>query len=74
MRFVNDVLLRGHDTRRGLVTVSAIHLALFYTAYVLAGGFGQGLALIPGVAITFWPPAGIFLATLLLNPRGSWPW
>jgi PAS domain S-box-containing protein len=49
-------------------------LALFYAAYVLTGGLGQGLALIPGVAITFWPPAGVFLATLLLNPRSSWPW
>jgi len=49
-------------------------LALFYAAYVAAGGFGQGLAIIPGVAITFWPPAGIFLATLLLSPRSLWPW
>ncbi|HZP85737.1 MAG TPA: MASE1 domain-containing protein [Burkholderiales bacterium] len=50
------------------------YLALFYAAYVLAGGFGQGLALIPGIGITFWPPAGIFVATLLLNARGRWPW
>jgi PAS domain S-box-containing protein len=40
----------------------------------LAGGFGQGLALIPGVTITFWPPAGIFVAALLLNPRSQWWW
>ena len=51
-----------------------LYLALFYSAYVLAGGFGQGLALIPGVAITFWPPAGIFVATLLMTSRYSWPW
>jgi hypothetical protein len=50
------------------------HLVLFYAAYVLAGGFGQGLALIPGVTIIFWPPAGIFVAALLLTPRDSWPW
>ena len=51
-----------------------LHLALFYDAYVLAGGFGQGLALIPGVSITFWPPAGIFIAALLLTQKYSWPW
>lgn len=51
-----------------------LHLVLFYVAYVLAGGFGQGLALIPGVTIIFWPPAGIFVATLLLSSRYSWPW
>jgi integral membrane sensor domain MASE1 len=51
-----------------------LYLILFYAAYVLAGGFGQGLAIIPGVSITFWPPAGIFVATLLLTSRYSWPW
>ncbi len=40
----------------------------------VAGGLGQGLHLIPEVAITFWPPAGIFVAALLLNPRGHWRW
>ncbi len=49
-------------------------LAIFYAAYILAGGFGNELAIIPGVSITFWPPAGILIATLLLNPRRSWPW
>lgn len=49
-------------------------LLLFYMAYTLAGGFGQGLALIPGVAITFWPPVGILIAMLLLHHRSSWPW
>ncbi|MGE3541932.1 MAG: MASE1 domain-containing protein, partial [Candidatus Tectimicrobiota bacterium] len=51
-----------------------LHLVLCYVVSTLAGGFGQGLALIPGVAITFWPPVGILLGTLLLHPRGSWPW
>ncbi len=50
------------------------HLVLFVVVNVLAGGFGQGLAIIPGVAITFWPPAGIFVAALLLNPRSHWWW
>lgn len=49
-------------------------LLLFYAAYVAAGGFGQGLAIVPGVAITFWPPAGIFLATLLMTKPRTWPW
>lgn len=52
-----------------------LHLAqlvVFGVAYVLAGGFGQGLPAIPGIAITFWPPAGIFLAALLLSPRSHW--
>lgn len=52
----------------------AAHLVLFATAYVLAAGVGQGLPLIPDVAITFWPPAGIFVAVLLLNPQAQWRW
>lgn len=47
---------------------------LFFVAYVVAGGFGQGLAIIPGISITFWPPAGIFLATLLLTRPREWGW
>ncbi|MFN0070370.1 MAG: MASE1 domain-containing protein [Chloroflexota bacterium] len=56
---------------RGHVRVAL--LLLFSVAYVLAAGFGQGLAIIPGVSITFWPPAGIFVASLLLSPQASWP-
>jgi len=52
----------------------AAFLVLFYAAYVLAGALGQGVAIIPGVTVTFWPPAGVFLAALLVNPRASWPW
>jgi integral membrane sensor domain MASE1 len=48
-------------------------LMLFYVAYVLAGRFSQGLAIIPGIAVSFWPPSGIFVATLLLNPKKTWP-
>ena len=47
-------------------------ILFFVISYILAGGFGQGLSLVPGVAITFWPPAGVFLGTLLMNPRRSW--
>lgn len=49
-------------------------LALFAAAYVLACGLGQWMAVTPGIAITFWPPVGIFVATLLLNPRRTWPY
>ena len=49
-------------------------LALFYAAYVGAATLGDGLSLIPGFAVTFWPPVGIVIATLLLSPRTDWPW
>ena len=51
-----------------------LQLVMFYVAYVLAGGFSQGLAIIPGISIVFWPPAGIFAATLLLTRPQTWPW
>ncbi len=51
-----------------------LHLALFFLAYILAAGLGQRLAIIPGYVISFWPPAGLFVATLLTCPRVSWPW
>jgi PAS domain S-box-containing protein len=49
-------------------------LALFYFAFIVAAGFGQWLAIIPGITITLWPPNGVFIATLLLNRRETWPW
>ncbi len=49
-------------------------LSLFFAAYVLTGALGQGVALVPGVSITFWPPAGVFLAALLVNPTSRWAW
>lgn len=51
-----------------------LHLALLYSVYVLAGGLSQGLAIVPGVSITFWPPAGLLLVSLLMSRRSSWPW
>lgn len=47
---------------------------LLYVAYVLAGGFGHRLALIPGVSVTYWPPAGVLIAALLLSRRDWWKW
>lgn len=51
-----------------------VHLALFCGAFILAAGFGQWLAIIPGIAITLWPPNGVYIATLLLNRRVAWPY
>ncbi|ANM14618.1 MULTISPECIES: PAS domain-containing protein [unclassified Rhizobium] len=52
----------------------ALYLGLFIAAYVLACGFAQSLAIVPGTGISIWPPGGLFIATLILAPRRSWPW
>jgi PAS domain S-box-containing protein len=49
-------------------------LGCFVAANILAAGLGQGLSLIPGVAITFWPPSGLFVTALLVTSRRTWPW
>ena len=41
---------------------------------MLAAAFGRWMMVIPGVPITIWPPNGVVLATLLTQPRQSWPW
>ncbi|YBV97953.1 PAS domain-containing protein [Phyllobacteriaceae bacterium JZ32] len=51
-----------------------LHLGLFFVAYVLASGFAQSLAIVPGTGISIWPPSGVFIATLVLTERPSWPW
>jgi PAS domain S-box-containing protein len=53
---------------------TAFVLLLLYCTYLLAAMVGQGLAIIPGIDITFWPPAGLMIGTLLLTRRASWPW
>ncbi|MGY8668521.1 MASE1 domain-containing protein [Bradyrhizobium sp. UFLA05-109] len=50
------------------------HLGIFIAAYVLGCGFAQSLAIVPGTGISIWPPGGLFLATLVLASRHSWPW
>jgi PAS domain S-box-containing protein len=50
------------------------HLSLFVVAYVLGCGFAQALAIVPGTGISIWAPSGLFIATLVLVPRQSWPW
>jgi PAS domain S-box-containing protein len=51
-----------------------LHLALFFSAYVLGCAFAEALAIVPGTGVSIWPPGGLFLATLLVAPRSSWPW
>ncbi|MDQ0562000.1 PAS domain S-box-containing protein [Rhizobium mesoamericanum] len=51
-----------------------LHLGLFFSAYVLGCGFAQALAIVPGTGISIWPPSGLFIATLILAPKQSWPW
>jgi integral membrane sensor domain MASE1/signal transduction histidine kinase len=51
-----------------------LHLGLFVAIYVLGCGFAQALAIVPGTGISIWPPSGLFIATLVLTSRPSWPW
>ncbi len=51
-----------------------LHLGLFFAAYVLGCGFAQLLAIVPGTGISIWPPAGLFIATLVVASTPSWPW
>src|SRR5262245_1757343 len=51
-----------------------LHLGLFIAAYVLGCGFAQLLAIVPGTGISIWPPSGLFIATLIIASRPSWPW
>ncbi|MBB3660736.1 hypothetical protein FHX15_006007 [Rhizobium sp. BK650] len=51
-----------------------LHQGLFFSAYVLGCGFAQALAIVPGTGISIWPPSGLFIATLILAPKKSWPW
>lgn len=66
--------LESSMTSRGRQTVLqwSLLFGLVFITYFLAGGVGQQLALIPGVTITFWPPLGVFLASLLLSDRRRW--
>lgn len=49
-------------------------LGLFFAAYVLGCGFAQALAIVPGTGISIWAPGGLFIATLVLASKRSWPW
>src|SRR3954471_21168588 len=51
-----------------------LYLGLFFAAFVLACGFAQMLAIVPGTGISIWPASGLFIATLVITARPSWPW
>lgn len=53
---------------------SFLHLGLFFLAYVLGCGFADALAIVPGITVAIWPPAGVFIATLILTSKYTWPW
>ena len=44
-----------------------LHLGLFVAAYVMGCAFAQVLAIVPGITVSIWPPAGVFIATLILT-------
>ncbi|MGN6543461.1 MAG: PAS domain S-box protein [Aureliella sp.] len=49
-------------------------LLLFGLAYFGGAVLGERLSIQPESFAPFWPPAGIFLAALLLSERRDWPW
>ncbi|QOV91953.1 MASE1 domain-containing protein [Humisphaera borealis] len=49
-------------------------LGLFFLAYVSAAGFTKLVAIVPGTGISIWPASGLYIATLILAPRRTWPW
>lgn len=51
-----------------------LHLGLFFVAYILGCAFAQSLAIVPETGISIWPPAGLFVATLIATSGYSWPW
>ena len=51
-----------------------LNLGLFFAAYVMGCGFAQALAIVPGITVSIWPPAGVFIATLILTSPYSWVW
>lgn len=53
---------------------SFLHLGLFFLAYVLGCGFADALAIVPGITVAIWPSAGVFIATLILTSKYTWPW
>lgn len=47
---------------------------LFGTAFFLLAEAGKFLSVRDSTFISFWLPAGLYVAVLLLNERRSWPW
>ncbi len=47
---------------------------LFSAAYFICAEAGNFLSPRGGTFVSFWLPAGLYLAVLLLNPTRNWPW
>lgn len=47
---------------------------MFGAVYILCAVVGSCLSVQGGTFVSFWLPAGLFLAVLLLNPTRDWPW
>lgn len=47
---------------------------LFALGYLACAGLGRFLSLNPHKFVAFWLPSGLYVATLLLQPRRAWPW
>lgn len=58
---------------RGSIVRYLASVALLGCAYFAAGKLGLLLAIPPGFASAFWPPAGIALASVLLFGNRLWP-
>ncbi|MCV9966723.1 PAS domain-containing protein [Pararhizobium sp. BT-229] len=67
-------LERSRWSRIGSHRPQFLHLGLFIAAYVLAAGFAQLLAIVPGTGVSIWPPSGLFIATLVVASPLGWPW
>jgi integral membrane sensor domain MASE1 len=50
------------------------HWLLFFGAYVVFSGFAKWVAVLPDTGISVWPPAGLYVATLILSRERTWPW
>jgi PAS domain S-box-containing protein len=62
--FVSEMELR-------LEKKSLLQVAVFFGAYVTVAVLSGALG--PGNTCLFWPPAGIYVASLLLVPKRRWP-
>jgi PAS domain S-box-containing protein len=59
------------NSSRSQLRQASVVLA-FALAYLAGGGVSQWIAT-PGTGISLWPPAGIYVAALLLTPPAAWP-
>ncbi|HUB87993.1 MAG TPA: PAS domain S-box protein, partial [Verrucomicrobiae bacterium] len=49
-------------------------MLLFYISYVISAVVGSSLSATDGTFVSFWLPAGLYLAALLLAEYREWPW